>query len=99
MDDPAPTPIEGAKSALAARAKAQLRIALAAFAGMLVGKHILPPGLLDNQALDALTALIAAGTAAYWQDFRAILTHSRLWGLAISKRVPNDLVRPKVSGS
>ena len=90
------TPIEVAKSALAIRAKAQLRIALASIAGMLIGKHILPAGLLDDTLLDALAAVVFAGIAAYWQDARAVLTHSRLWKLAVSRLVPDTLVRPKV---
>ena len=95
MTDDVATPIEVAKSALVQRAKAQLRIALASVAGMLIGKHILPAGLLDDTMLDALAAVIFAGGAAYWQDFRAVLTHSRLWRLAVSPAVPNSLVRPK----
>lgn len=95
----AATPIDVAKSALAVRAKAQLRIALAGLAGALVSKHILPAGLLDDTLLDGLAGVILAGAAAYWQDFRAMLNHSRLWALAINKRVPDDLVRPEVSAS
>lgn len=95
MTDTVPEAIEVAKSALAVRAKAQLRIALASIAGMLVGKHILPAGLLDDTLLDAIAAALFAGAAAYWQDFRAKLTHSRLWALAVSRLVPDALVRPK----
>ncbi len=95
MADPIPdNGLEVAKSALKLRAKAQLRIGLAAIAGSLVGKHILPAGLLDDTLLDALTAIIFAGSAVYWQDARTLLQHTRLWKLATNPRVPDDLVRP-----
>lgn len=83
-----------AKQAIALRAKAQLRIAVAALAGMLIGKHILPAGLVDDTLLDAITAIVLAGAVAFWQDFRVRLQHSRLWALATNPRVPDDLVRP-----
>lgn len=96
MSDPIPDDgLEVAKSALKLRAKAQLRLVLASVAGMLVGKHILPAGLLDDTVLDALSALLFAAIAAYWQDARAVLQHARLWILAQSHRVPNDLIRPE----
>jgi len=86
--------LEVAKSALKARAKAQLRIGLATVAGMLVGKHILPAGMLDDTLLDAIAAILFAGIAAYWQDARAALIHSRFWQLATNRRVPADIIRP-----
>lgn len=94
---PAPIPDEGlevAKSAIKLRFKAQLRIGLAGFAGMLVGKHILPSGLVDDTLLDALTSIVFAAVAVYWQDARAWLQHQRLWDLATNPKVPPEIIRP-----
>ena len=97
MTDPDPavsTPIDVAASAAQLQIKGQVRIILAALAGAMVGKHILPAGLANDTVLDAVSALVMIGVASAWQWARVKLQHSRLWSLAVSRRVPDDLVRP-----
>lgn len=92
-----PIPDEGlevAKSALKLRVKAQLRLGLGSLAGVLIGRHIVPAGWLDDGMLDIIAGLIFGVVAVYWQDARAWLQHSRLWQLANNKRVPDDVIRP-----
>jgi hypothetical protein len=91
---PAALPIDVTPSAASLQVKAQLRILLAAVAGALVGKHILPAGIINDTLLDALAAMAMIGLASAWQWARVRLQHSRLWSLAINRRVPDDLVRP-----
>ena len=95
-DDTSPDamPIDVAASAAQLQIKGQLRIILAALAGAMVGKHLLPAALADNTVIDAVSALIMMGVASAWQWARVKLVHSRFWALATSKRVPDDLVRP-----
>ena len=97
MPDAAPMPVDVAKSVVTSQVKAQLRIGLAALAGMMVGKHLLPASMNNDAMLDAICALIFGGIAAGWQWGRTVIEHCRWWQLAVDPRVPNDLVRPKPS--
>lgn len=95
MTDPIPNEgLEIAKSALKLRVKAQLRLGLGSLAGVLIGRHLIPAGWLDDSMLDIIAGLIFGVIAVYWQDARAWLQHSRLWKLANDDRVPSDLIRP-----
>jgi hypothetical protein len=90
----AKTPIDVKPTATDQQIKAQVRLILAALAGAMVGKHILPRELANDVVLDAVSALIMIGLASAWQWARVKLQHSRLWKLATNPRVPDDLVRP-----
>lgn len=96
MTDSAPMPVDVAASVVTSQVKAQVRIILAAAAGAMVGKHILPASMNNDAMLDAVCALIFGGIAAGWQWARTQLEHSRWWRLAVDPRVPADLVRPDV---
>ena len=93
-DTPNPMPITVAPSDAPQQVKAQVRILLAAVAGALVGKHIVPAELVNDATLDAVSALVMVGLASGWTAARVRLQHTRLWRLAIDPRVPNDLVQP-----
>jgi len=95
MTDPIPPAgLKVAPTVGATQLKAQLRIGLAAVAGMLVGRQVLPAGLVNDTTLDVATAIAIYGLTAGWQWFRVRLQHSRWWAMAIDPRVPADLVRP-----
>ena len=93
-DQPATTPIDVVPTATQLQIKGQVRIILAALAGALIGRHILPAWLGSDTIVDALSALVMIGVASAWQWARVRLQHSRLWQLATNKRVPDDLIRP-----
>jgi hypothetical protein len=94
---PVAVPIAVAPTATEQQIKAQVRLALAAIAGALIGKHILPAGLINDTLLDALAAMVMMGLASAWSWARVKLQHSRFWALAINRRVPDDLVRPAIT--
>ncbi|WP_267386548.1 hypothetical protein [Sphingomonas sp. GC_Shp_3] len=93
-DETATTPIVVDPSAVKIQIKGQVRIILAALAGALIGRHVLPSWLGSDTVLDALSALVMIAIASVWQWARVRLQHSRLWQLAINPRVPADLARP-----
>lgn len=90
---PATTPVNVTPSATLPQIKGQVRILLAAFAGAMVGRHLIPADLVNDVTLDAVSALIMIGLASGWQWARGRLEHSRWWTLATDHRVPDDLVR------
>jgi hypothetical protein len=90
--------IEVAKSVVAAQAKGQLRVWLAMLAGAIAGSafghRYLPASLFSEPVLDAVAALIVYAVASAWTWGRVQLQHARWWGLAISQKVPDEIVRP-----
>lgn len=87
--------LEVVSSAAGQVAKGQLRLLIAATAGALVAKGLLPASLANDPVIDAVTGLVIFGVASAWSARRAIVNHARLLWLARSRRVPNDMVRPK----
>lgn len=76
--------------------KSQLRIAIAAAGGALVGRAILPAGLLNDQVLDLLSGAAMVAIVAAWAWVRAKLSHSRFFAIAEDPRVPDAVARVAV---
>lgn len=102
----APIPESGLtveRSALATQIKGQLRIGMAVLAGIVLGRLVdrgwLPAGLNNNGTAEMIVGVVLYAIPAGWQWFRVRLQHARLWALAVSHRVPADLVRPAASSA
>lgn|GEM_PF-6535949 len=97
--DPATTPVplnlEVPQSPLAQIAKGQLRVGVAALAGALGLRNVLPAALVNDQTIDLITGLVMLALVAGWTGLRDLLTHTRFFALASDPAVPEDAVRLK----
>ena len=98
MTDPIPqTGLTVEPSAFATQVKAQLRIVLAALAGAILGRlvdrGILPDWLAGDGTAELIVGVLLYAIPSIWQWWRVRLQHLRLWGLALSRRVPDDMIR------
>ncbi len=90
-----PLGLEVDPSAVRQIAKGQLRVAVAALAGALVLRNLLPAALVNDQTIDLITGAVLLGLAGAWTWARDRLEHSRLFSLAVDQSVPADAVRLK----
>lgn len=103
MSDPIPAGgLTVEQSALATQVKAQVRIAMAALAGVLLGRLVdrgwLPEALASNGTAELIVGVVLYAVPAIWQFWRVRLQHLRLWTLAWSRHVPDELIRPADGG-
>jgi hypothetical protein len=94
---PVPLGLQVEASPIRQIAKGQLRVAVAALAGALVLRNVLPAALVNDQTLDAITGIALLALVAAWTWLRDRLTHSRFFALAVDPQVPGDAVRLKAS--
>lgn len=91
--------LEVAPSTVGVQIKAQVRILLAVFAGMMLGRlvdaQILPAALANDGMSELIVGVALYLLSAGWQWARARLQHMRLLALATDVRVPSSLVRTK----
>lgn len=91
--DAAPTPVIPPASALGMQAKAQLRIIIAAIAGSLVLRHVLPDFLVNDQTIDLAVGGVLVVTASAWSYVRTRFIHGTLVSIAQNDAVPNSVAR------
>jgi uncharacterized phage protein gp47/JayE len=93
-DDPdVPQPIIPPVSDLGMQAKSQLRLIIAAIAGSLVLRHVLPDWIVTDQTVDlAVGGVLVAGASA-WAWVRTRFIHSALVSIAKNDDVPNAVAR------
>ncbi|WP_336866927.1 hypothetical protein [Sphingomonas sanguinis] len=94
VEDPAPAIVVPA-SVLAAQAKAQLRLALAAIGGALVLRGFLPKWLVNDQMVELATGVVIWVVAAAWSWIRNKVNHARWVAVAADPRVPDDVATVK----
>lgn len=80
-------------SPLAQQLKGQLRIGIAALAGALVLRHILPAWAVNDATIDYVVGLAMLAIAAGWAWVRARIVHSRFASIAADPRVPDEVAR------
>lgn len=89
MTDTVPEPVAVPASPLEAQIKGQVRLVLAALAGALVLRNLLPAWLVNDQTLDMAAGAVMLALASGWSWVRARFNHARLFTVASDPRVPD----------